>query len=239
VFRQVVVALLISYVAFGQAAFEVASIKHAAPDPGVQACLCETTGRLAYRIAPLEWIIERAYNLQAPQIVGPDWLGDESFNIDAKLPAGASMEQAPAMLRTLLAERFQLAARTQKKEIPALVLTVAKDGPKLALAKDDPVVSWRADKAGIHLRQRMDISNLAYYLSAQLNRPVVNETGLEGIFAIKLDFAPEMSSPKKKVDPLPSLPIAVQEQLGLKLEPGKRPVDVLIIDHIARAPIEN
>jgi uncharacterized protein (TIGR03435 family) len=250
VIRLTLVALIVSYAAFGQAAagppaFEVASIKHAEPDPKVQACVCETTGRIAYRIAPLEWIIERAYNLQAPQIAGPDWLGDERFDIDAKLPEGASAEQVPAMVRTLLAERFQLAAHIQNKEIPALVLTVAKGGPKMALATDGSVVNWHANRAGIHLRQKMSTADLAYYLSFQFQRPVVNETGLEGIFAITLDFAHETALPQpagrrpQKVEPPPPLATAVQEQLGLRVEPGKRLVEVLVIDHIAKAPTEN
>jgi uncharacterized protein (TIGR03435 family) len=155
-------------------AFEVASVKRAVADPKVASCLCEPMGRVAYRGAPLEWIVERAYRMQNPQIAGPAWLDTESFDVDAKLPEGASAEQVPAMLQELLAKRFQFATHTEVRELQAFTLTIGKGGSKLVPPEDGWASGWRQTKTGIHLRQKMSMDELAYYLSTQVERPVVN-----------------------------------------------------------------
>jgi uncharacterized protein (TIGR03435 family) len=221
--------------------FEVASIHRAAPEPGVQACLCEPPGRIAYRIAPLKWIIERAFELQDSQIQGPAWLDRETFNIDAKFPEGALPKDVPQMLRALLQDRFQLAAQLENRETPSFVLHVAPNGPKMNLADDGWVSSWRQSRTGIHLRQRMEMKDLAAYLATQLGKPVLDRTGLQGIFAVQLNFAPDMllAGSKLSADISPPLPDALRQQLGLKLDAGKNQVDVLIIDRVNQAPAEN
>jgi uncharacterized protein (TIGR03435 family) len=230
-------AMVWNQVATTPRAFEVVSVKHAAAVSPTDQCLCETPGRIAYRSAPVKWILERAYRLQDPQIAGPPWMDTETFDIDAKLPEGATAADIPAMLQTMLAARFGLAAHPEKREISAFVLTVGKGGSKLTAPQDDFAFSWRQDKRGIHLRQRMTMDDLGYYLSTQMEKPVVNETGVDGTFAIALDFAP--LTLQTRPDAVTPLPQALQEQLGLKLESGKRPVPVLVVDRMARVPTEN
>ena len=222
-------------------AFDVASVRAAKPDPKVQACLCEPPGRVAYRAAPLKWIIERGFKLQDSQIKGPGWLDDATFDIDAKPPEGASQEDVPAMLRTLLEERFHLVYQVENREMSAFVLTVASGGTKLKPPEDVEDYSWRRDKTGIHLRQRTNLKDLASYLSTQLGGPVVDETGLAGLFAVKLDFAPDgwLIRSKSRGGPAPTLPDALLQQLGLKLETKKRQMQTLVVNQIDKVPTAN
>jgi uncharacterized protein (TIGR03435 family) len=228
-------------------AFEVASIKHAESDPRVQACLCEPKGRVAYRMAPLKWVIERAYNLQGELIIGPDWLDRDLFDIDAKLPDGVSMDQLPVILQRMLAERFQLAAHTESRVVSSFALGISKGGSKLTPPPEGFGGEWRSNKNGIHMREQMSLDDLARYLAFQLEQPVTNETGLAGVFAVSLDFSPEMSAAMQQVktaktkalNASPPLSEAIQEQLGLKLNALKRSMPALIIDHVAKVPTEN
>jgi uncharacterized protein (TIGR03435 family) len=235
------------YTLFAQAVapgpvFEVTSVKHVELDPRVTPCLCEPN-RVAYRAIPLRMIIQRAYNLQPSQIVGPDWLDADRFDVDAKLPANSSMQQVPAMLRALLADRFKLSAHTALKEAPSYALVAGRNGSKLKLAKNEDVgTPIQEDRVGRHLRERMPMANLAHFLSIQLGTPVADETGLEGLFMIALDYAPEYrlrASSSNDIALAPPLQIAVQEQLGLKLESRKSSIEFLTIERIERVPMEN
>jgi uncharacterized protein (TIGR03435 family) len=244
--RALVLAALTAFAAVAQRSgtplrFEVASVRRAEPDPKIQACLCEPPGRVGYRKAPIKWIIERAFDLQDSQIKGPGWLDDAIFNIDATLPEGAAKSDVPAMLRTLLEERFHLVVHVENTERPSFVLTVASGGTKLKPPPEDWEYSWRANKTGIHLRQRSIMKDFASYLSTQLEQPVVDETGLEGVFAVKLDFAPDslLARAENRDDLAPPLPEALLQQLGLKLESRKRQLQTLVIDQIEKVPTAN
>jgi uncharacterized protein (TIGR03435 family) len=96
----------------------------------------------------------------------------------------------------------------------------------------------------VHLQQNMPLANLAHFLSNQLQSPVMDETRLEGSFWIALDFAPEYLLNRQGASTgaralAPPLPVAVEEQLGLKLEWRKAPVEFLVIDHFEKVPMEN
>jgi len=205
--------------------------------------MCEPPGRVAYRASLLKIIIERAYNLQPPQIVGPDWLDSERFDIDAQLPAGVSSLDIPLLLCKLLADRFKLSAHTVIKEVSAYGLVVDKNGSKLNLAQDSDVrTPMREDRTGRHLREKMPMANLAHFLSLQLGSPVADETGLRGLFMVSLDFAPEYplrAAETSGVEVAPHLSLAIQQQLGLKLEPRKSSLETLVVDHIEKVPTAN
>jgi uncharacterized protein (TIGR03435 family) len=205
--------------------------------------MCEPEGRLAYRASAMMFILERAYGIKStPQIEGPDWLWEERYDIDATLPEGASREQVPAMLRGLLADRFKLAAHIVNREAPSFALVVGKAGSKLTPAKEGATYANKGDRIGMHFRQNMPLANLAQFLANQLQKPVADETGLKGSFWIALDYVPEYPSDKSGgngLDLAPPLRVAIEEQLGLKLEPRKAPVEFLAIDHIEKAPSEN
>ncbi len=232
-------AVVLSSLLCGQE-FEVTSVKHAEFRPGgAPPCMCEPAGRIAYRLTPLKFIIQRAYKLQDLQIEGPEWLATERFDVDAKLPEGATPQQAPAMFQAMLAERFKLAAHFVDRERSGFVLTVAPSGHKLSAAKGGGY-SMPRDETGYHLRGTLTIGTLADVLSQNLQSPVVDETGLEGPFSVKLDFAPDLQSPDAgDVVVAQPLPAAMLGQLGIKMEAKKIPVRILVIDHIEKTPSEN
>jgi uncharacterized protein (TIGR03435 family) len=242
--RRFGVAVLLSSLLSGQAippvTFEVTSIKHAEFGPGgAPPCMCEPSGRIAYRLTPLKFIIQRAYRLQDLQIEGPEWLATERFDVDAKLPDGAGPEQVPGMFQAVLAERFRLSAHFVEKERTGFVLTVGPSGYKLSPAKGGGY-SMPKDDTGYHLQGTLSIGTLADVLSQNLQRPVVDETGLAGPFSVKLDFAPELQ-PLDAGDVALAQPLrdAMLSQLGIKMDAKRIPVKILVIDHIERTPSEN
>jgi uncharacterized protein (TIGR03435 family) len=148
----------------GKLAFEVASVRpSAALDMGklaaqIQAGKMPRFGahvdglRAEYHYMSLKELVANAYNVKAFQVTGPGWLGSERFDIVAKMPDGAKKDDAPAMLQTLLEERFKLMAHSDKQEHPVLALVVGKDGPKLkeaaAPSPVDPVAEDAPLKPG-------------------------------------------------------------------------------------------
>ncbi len=117
----------------GAMAFEVASVKPAAPQPPGQfrISMGGDPGRVDYQGVSLKILIERAYQIKSYQVTGPDWLDSERFDVVAKLPDGAKPEDVPKMLQTLLAERFKLTVHREQKTLPVYALGVGKNGPKL------------------------------------------------------------------------------------------------------------
>ena len=144
------VALIMTYTAQGQETFEVATVKLAAPlDMAKIAAAMQAGqapklgphlegGRAQYTYMALRELIALAYNLKPYQVSGPDWLATTRFDINAKMPEGAPKDDAPAMLQTLLKERFKLTAHPSTEEQPVLALVVAKNGPKLKPATETP-----------------------------------------------------------------------------------------------------
>jgi len=114
-------------------AFEVASIKPAAPQPAgmMRVRFGGDVGRIAYENVSLRDLLARAYNVKNYQISGPDWLANERYDVNAKIPENTPTEQVPQMLQTLLTERFKMTIRRDQKDFPIYALAVGKDGPKL------------------------------------------------------------------------------------------------------------
>jgi uncharacterized protein (TIGR03435 family) len=256
-------ALLLSFAVITAAqnpplAFEVASVKPSPPLVGrlVSFALCHGTdtklpvfpaaseisipalGRCLMKRATLTDIISVAYPSSVAALnandrisAGPAWASSDGFDIEAKAEnaASATNEQLLSMLRRLLAERFKLQFHTVPKQVSGFALTVAKDGPKLKPGK--------GDFEGFTAGERMSASNasmggLARMLSTTLRAPVLDQTGLKGGYA----FSYSRPTPN---DPSPgSIFTVLREDLGLKLESAKVPVDVIMIDH-AEKPCEN
>lgn len=121
---------------FSQTAFEVASVKPAAPVTGHQQyhmTVNSSPAGIEYLNASLVDLIHTAYRVNANQVQGPEWMKSEKFDVVAKLPAGASREQAPEMLQALLAERFKLAAHRATQVLPAYALVMRKGERAAAL----------------------------------------------------------------------------------------------------------
>jgi uncharacterized protein (TIGR03435 family) len=219
-------------------------------------------------------LITQAYGMAAYQVVGPEWLKTERFDIAAKIPSGLSQKQVPQMLQRLLADRFKLVSHREEKDLPIYDLVIAKNGPKLKewvdstpapqsngtssppmamgkMTKDAngyPVaspVSGRGSSTSMAnglVTERsagLSMSSFAQSLAGRLERQVNDRTGLTGKYEFELRYAMDgMSGPDGPADG-PTLPEAIQSQLGLKLEPKKGMVEALVVDHIEKTPTEN
>lgn len=237
---------LIPAVAFGQTAFEVASIKPAPPqefgrtsvhrssdkEPGIK-------GRLKYEGVSLSDLLADSHRLQHHQISGPDWLSSQRFDIMAVIPAAFSEAQIPEMLAALLVERFGLKTHDETKEMQVYTLEPAKGGAKLKKAESAGGVSGKSTKTTERVSARTTMAGLADYLSGRMDRPVVDRTGLEGPYEIELEWTPDTVATPGAEAPGPSIFTAIQEQLGLRLSAGKAPVRLLVVDHIDKTPTDN
>jgi uncharacterized protein (TIGR03435 family) len=182
------------------------------------------------------------------QVVGgPDWILSAKFDISAKpdTPGQPNDKQLKLMVQKLLADRFQLKFHRDKKELSAYVLSVGKGEPKMTKSTGDP-----GGLPGLFFRQlgvltvrnatMGDFANLMQ--SAVLDRPVVDQTGLAGRWDFLLKWTPDESQfggmgikvppPSDAADAPPPLFTAIQEQIGLKLEAAKTPVEVIVLDHV-------
>ena len=141
------------------------------------------------------------------------------------------------MLQALLAERFQLKFHSEAKEVSGYALLVAKNGPKLKPSPPDAQGGMRMNTPGQTVAMtvtKWSMEQLARQFSGQTQQPVLDKTGLAGEYDFQLMFVPDGASDTSA----PELLTAIQEQLGLKLEPTKVPIEVLVIDH-AEKPSEN
>jgi uncharacterized protein (TIGR03435 family) len=134
------------------------------------------------------------------------------------------------MVRNLLAERFHLVMHQESRELPVYALVVGKNGHKLKEVEFGPGnTSGQPGKFSAH---RVAIANLTSFLSRQLERPVLDMTELKGFYDFEFEWTPEENSTGPMV-------VALQQQLGLKLENRKAPVDVMVVDRAEKNPTEN
>jgi uncharacterized protein (TIGR03435 family) len=232
--------------------FEVASVKHSPSNSEGQLIMSEDAGRINYSNVALIVIVMRAYHTKHRQIVGPEWLSTERFDIVAKLSDGATKEDIPQMFQALLAERFKLTIHTEARMMPGYALKIAKGGPKMNSAGADEGMRRSLGPKGPQIKGKSTMAKLADVLSDSLDSPVVNMTGLNGYFKVALGWAAEEGAKMSPGQPAtnggpatfevpggPSIFTALQEDLGLKLEPGKTPLNFLIIDHVDKIPTAN
>jgi uncharacterized protein (TIGR03435 family) len=252
---------------------------------------------LRYTNVSLLEVLRTAYRVKEFQIEGPDWLSSERFDITAKFPEGATQEQVPEMLQSLLVERFGLTVHNDTKEHAIYALVVGKNGPTLKPAENAPTdnnasaassggpapvpptpgggprtadVTAMANRPGammmmmgpngMHMKTpAITLTGLADALSRFAERPIVNQTGIEGRYDFELDFMPEKTAGMRKMGGMPPPPNAptgeahgadpggepaatiyeAVQRYGLKLEPRKAAMPVLVIDHIEKNPTEN
>lgn len=201
-------------------------------------------GLLDARNVTLKRFIMGAYAVGPHQIFGgPDWVYSDRYDIMAKADPSINDDDVfMAMLQLLLTDRFKLAIHSETKTIPAYVLEVDKKGPKLEKAEGgDSVTSTSTGNNGqvkIVLKNT-DMDAFAQRLARNLDLPVVNQTGIKGIFNFTVHWTPDTTAPTKQeaADDV-SIFTALPEQLGLRLRSAKAPVQVLVIDHVER-PSEN
>jgi uncharacterized protein (TIGR03435 family) len=200
---------------------------------------------LTMRNVRLSSCMKWAYDVNDYQISGPDWINLERYDIAAKTSAPATEEQLKLMLRALLAERFKLTFHRQQKELQTFALTVGKNGPKLQESTGEGESLTKGNQMSVGLA-RTTMAQFAEMLSSPLHTPVTDQTGLKGRYDFHLDLVPFIPDECRDapcglgvIDMPNIIARAVQEQLGLALEPRKGPVDVLIVDHAEKVPTEN
>lgn len=229
--------LSLAAAAFGQASFEVASLK---PHPGIVTFSSDPRvrgSRVTATASTLLDMITTAYHVRYDQISGaPGWASSDHYDLEARVGEQAiSTEQMRPMLQALLADRFQLRIHRETRTIAMFALVVGKHGPKFQESSptDDPKSSIAADVTGMHLEfARQTMANLASRLASNgAGRPVMDQTGLTGQYTFKLQWAHEFPGHESELSPLPD---ALQEQLGLKLELTHGPGEFIVIDHAQR-----
>jgi uncharacterized protein (TIGR03435 family) len=218
-------------------AFEAASIKLNTSGTGSSGSKGNRTQVLFTNVS-LRRLIQRAYGIQDFELVGPDWMAGVHFDIAAKYPPGESAnEQRNLMLQTLLAQQFHLAIHRETKEMSAYALVVVKNGPKLEASKEDG--NSTNSNRGRFEDSAVSMAGLAKQLEEVLEHPVVDKTGLTGSYIVKLEWTPD-DQPAGSDQPLgPSIFTALQDQLGLKLQTQKLPVEIIVVDRVDRTPVEN
>jgi len=235
-------------------AFDVATIKPTPPDAkSGRYIMMQGTNRFVAKYYTLKLMIAAAYDL-SPKVIsgGPTWADNDHFDIVALTPGEKqpSRPEQMAMLRTLLSDRFKLSFHRETKEFSIYALTVAKGGPKLkestAPASDPPQLISTVYPDHLHLpAKNATMSDFASLLQrALLDRPVVDETGLTGRYDFDLDWAADETQFGGEVPVAPAdaqaAPFftAIEQQLGLRLDAMRGPVDALVIDH-AEPPSAN
>ena len=237
--------VLAAGIGWGQSAaqFDVATIKPPAPQEqgrtSTRMSSDTETGRLNYINASLKEIIGQAYKVQQYQVIGPGWIDTERFDIAAEFPPHTDGKLLPSMLQALLAERFKLAIHRDTKQLPVFALTVAKGGPKFQAAESASGVTSHSNGTHWHVTAKVTMQRFAEFLTDEAGRPVVDKTGLNGSYDLTLDWAADNSATANEGATGPSLFTALQEQLGLKLESTKGPVETIVVDHAERTPTEN
>ena len=220
-------------------AFEVASVRpnrsgeHPRTYPRLQ------NGTFSAEIASLKTLIVIAYGLIELRIDGPKWLDTEKYDITAKAPEGVPDSQIMPLLQSLLKDGFHLESHFETKEMAAYDMVVSKGGAKLtpfdpAHPPETPRNYGQAVMLGTGTT-----GDIADALARAAERPVVDKTGMDGRFGWTLNYTPFSANGNSAGAAAPDLFAAIEQQLGLKLEPKKESLRTLVVDRVDRVPTEN
>jgi uncharacterized protein (TIGR03435 family) len=219
-------------------AFEVASVKPHPSTPGpFRSSSSFEPGGISFTNVNLKGCIRAAYGVQSNRILGgPEWIASERYDIVAKAASAVPKARLMLMLQTLLEDRFQLRLHRETKELPIYALVAGKNGPKIHPGKEDGETeiggaAHLIDSRGMTMKA---LAGVLSRLTEEVDRPVFDMTGLTGVFDVTLDFEAEDKS-AADADSGQSIFTALQEQLGLKLEPRRGPVETLVIDQVVKA----
>lgn len=240
-------ALLLAAALRAQApTFDVASVKPS--PPGAGDLININLGSLNHGVVTLgnttlSECIRYAYGLVSEdQIDGPDWIRDCSLRVDitAKTAPDATVEQVRPMMQSLLAARFHMQLHHEPKPVRHFEITIARGGPRLTTSAGQSEQRRVDYRAGRLFYDHLPMRTLAVLLSRQLKQPVLDLTNLDGAYDIRLEWMPDEAPPKEDgAAPPPDIYHAIEQQLGLRLEPKRTPIDVLVIDHADKVPVAN
>ncbi len=240
----VIGTLLLSAI-FAQAppAFDAASVRLSDPNEPTAVAEFLPGGRFRANIA-LRYIIERAYEIEDYQLLGdPAWVKADRYSIQAKTDSPATDDQLRQMVQAMLASRFGLKIHRETRDLPVYALVIGKDGPKLPVAKDATLCGGHGCFGigrGSFSAKGATLPWTAKTLNRILDRPVLDKTQLTGNYDFVLHFdpstasSPMMAAVSTEDSSQGSIFTVIQEQIGLKLDPRKEPVEILVIDHVER-----
>ena len=218
-------------------AFEVASVKPAAPRTGRGGRASSSGDRVSFENVTLVNVLTRAYAVRGYQIDGPSWIRTERYDIVAKAPDNTPKEQIPAMLQALLTERFQLRLHREPRNMPVYVIVLGKGEPKFR--KSEGALTYDMSRGRRELKNHT-MAQLAYFVSAIVQRPVFDRTALPGTYNFPLEMSmEELGGINATPDSSAPSIFTIVEGLGLKLESRKEPVEVIVIDSGNKVPVEN
>jgi len=230
--------LLIALAAYAQTpSFEVASIKPAVPIIGRGGRASASGDRVTYANTTLLNVLARAYLVKGYQVDGPSWIRSERYDIIAEAPDNTPKDQIPLMLEALLNERFQLKLHREPRAMPVYALTAGKGPAKYQ--RSDGELGYDLNNGRRELKNHT-MAQLADFLSPMVQRPVFDRTGLSGTYKFPLEMSiEELGGINANPDsPAPSI-FTIVEGIGLKLEPRKEAVEVIVVDSGSKVPTEN
>ncbi|HWE49247.1 MAG TPA: TIGR03435 family protein [Bryobacteraceae bacterium] len=225
--------------------FEVASVKLAHGDP-YTSWVRPSTGYERYEAVncPISLMLQVAFRIRAEQIVGiPGWLDSQRFDMQAKAEKPSTADELHVMLVNMLVDRMHLKYHREKRDMQMYALVVSKEGAKLVRRESAAGDTW-VDLHGHNLQTKMQGINarmdfLAFRLAEELDRPVVDMTGLKGTYDFEVNYTRELPHNFPEGGKLngeepdtsgPALFAALKQQIGLELKAEKGPVDVIVID---------
>jgi uncharacterized protein (TIGR03435 family) len=226
--------------------FEVSSIKPSRPG-ALNGVIKALPGGQEYtsRNVPVKLIISLMYKVPMRQIEGgPDWLGTDGYDIEAKADHPYSLDDLHVMFQNLLADEFKLRFHKEIREGPVYALVLNKSGSKMKVNEgaQDFSIPISAGKDGVIIGTRVPMQYFSWWLGQVLQRdgrPVIDKTGLDKNYDFTLAFAPEpaANAPNENIPATPERPNlfdALRDQLGVRLEPQKGPVEYYVIDGAER-----
>jgi uncharacterized protein (TIGR03435 family) len=233
--------------------FEVVSVK---PNKSISYDSGITTnrGRLVVTNASLRRLIVSAYGVEDYQVEGPDWLDSERFDVSATfpeaLPKGQKYDAAlQVMMQKMLADRFKLGVHHEQKTRPVYGLMAGQSGVKFKEAAASDCDSQSRNNNGTHfVGTCVSMGGLAGFLARRrrdlpLDLPVLDMTGLQGFYNLKLDWVAESNGSSERKGDVSgagvTLLVALDEQLGLRLDTRKAPIDIVVVDDAQKVPSEN
>jgi uncharacterized protein (TIGR03435 family) len=245
-------AILLLTAAAGQVpktlSFEIASVKPSQRQVGADYNnrFTVSPSGITARNATLRHLVSEAYRLQVRQVLGPGWLDQNEYDIEARTGDPADREKLNLMLRTLLTERFKLRQHAETREMRAYELVTDVAGPKM-----HPVGSGDAAKAAPGFHFHGDMRQFADFLAVQFSIPILDDpsqpgrasgpmipvldrTGLPDIYDFTADVRPELGA-----DSFSLWQRTLREQLGLRIESRRAPVEVIVVDDAIRVPTAN